>query len=121
MTSVVELDLSNNDLSGSIPGQLGQLQELVQLSLSTNRLNGTFPSELPPYLTNLKVLKLRGNELTGPIPNHIGMMVSLDLLDLGENLFQMHPEAIVQDKGAPLRPPDYVGECGGSPCRHVPH
>ena len=43
---VIELDLWNNQLSGEIPPELGNLANLTRLSLSTNQLSGEIPPEL---------------------------------------------------------------------------
>ena len=43
---VIKLNLSENELSGSIPPELGNLSKLEWLVLSQNSLNGTIPSEL---------------------------------------------------------------------------
>ena len=41
---VVELNLSNNRLSGTIPAQIGDLGSLQSLDLSNNRLTGSIPA-----------------------------------------------------------------------------
>ena len=46
MGRVIELSLSENDLSGSIPPVLGKLTELEWLDLADNRLLGPIPPEL---------------------------------------------------------------------------
>ena len=40
------LYLFNNDLSGSIPAELGNLRELTDVSLGGNRLSGSLPAAL---------------------------------------------------------------------------
>ena len=60
------LDLSGNVLTGNIPPQLGQLTRLVKLDLSGNYLGGKVPPELGA-LAGLRVLAL-GNFLTGCVP-----------------------------------------------------
>ena len=81
---VVELELSENELSGSIPSELGKLTELKWLDLSENELNGGIPPELG-NLTNLAGLSLRGNRLSGGIPPELGNLANLTSLSLGEN------------------------------------
>ena len=44
--SVIELDLSENGLVGSIPPELGQLKSLEVLDLWENSLTGSIPPEL---------------------------------------------------------------------------
>ena len=55
--SVTILDLYANQLTGSLPAELGNLINLTYLSLHTNQLAGTIPAELN-NLTNLTDLFL---------------------------------------------------------------
>lgn len=64
---VVSIDLSNNNLVGSIPNNIGQLTSLKELSLRNNQLVGSIPTFFDNLL-NLEYLDLRGNLLDGPIP-----------------------------------------------------
>ena len=77
--SVVELLLSNSNLDGTIPSQLGLLTSLRRLNLSaTNgrgRISGTLPSELG-RLTALQQLHFYGNTISGSLPN-LGMLSEL--------------------------------------------
>ena len=81
---VVELDLSENELNGTIPSELGSLTYLVDLNLSQNQLRGTIPSELG-NLTNLTSLSLFGNRLSGGIPSELGNLIDLVVLALMDN------------------------------------
>ena len=82
---VVRLHLSNdNDLSGPIPPELGNLANLTSLELSENELTGSIPPELG-NLTSLESMSLFGNNLTGSIPPELGNLTSLERLDLFDN------------------------------------
>ena len=81
---VIELNLSFNQLNGTIPLELGKLTFLEVLGLYGNRLSGTIPSELGK-LTNLKGLYLWNNELNGSIPSALGNLVNLTVLRLSDN------------------------------------
>ena len=81
---VTALDLSENQLTGPIPTELGGLVNLEELSLWGNQLTGPIPTELGG-LVNLEVLHLAGNQLTGPIPTELGGLVNLELLYLSGN------------------------------------
>ncbi len=68
-----------NQLSGSIPPELGNLSNLTTLYLSGNQLTGPIPPELGD-LSNLTTACLHSNQLTGPIPPDLGSLSSLDTL-----------------------------------------
>jgi Leucine-rich repeat (LRR) protein len=82
-TTVTLVYLGANQLSGTIPVEIGNLTGLVNLSLG-NQLGGTIPSEIG-NLTRLESLALSGSRLEGPIPVEIGRLTSLRWLTLGSN------------------------------------
>ena len=51
MSSVEYLELSENNLSGAIPPELGSLSNLTSLYLNENRLSGAIPPELGDLVT----------------------------------------------------------------------
>ena len=81
---VTEISLPWNNLTDSLPPELGNLARLAVLSLHGNSLTGRIPPELGK-LTELHVLSLSGNKLEGPIPPEIGGLVSVDSIYLSEN------------------------------------
>ena len=78
---VTELELDDNNLTGALPAQLGDLAHLERLVLDGNGISGRIPPELG-NLSNLTMLNLRGNSLEGSIPSELGALVRLDTLDL---------------------------------------
>ncbi|MYC07616.1 MAG: hypothetical protein F4X57_10685 [Chloroflexi bacterium] len=76
--------LGDNELSGSIPSTLGNLEDLESLILSDNDLSGAIPSELGD-LTNLRELVLNGNDLSGSIPANLSNLENLERLALNRN------------------------------------
>jgi len=48
----VELKIDQNDLTGTIPPEIGSIHTLKQLSVSKNKLSGTLP-DIFDRLTNL--------------------------------------------------------------------
>ncbi len=91
LDSLKHLDLNTNSLTGSIPAELGNLTNLETLNLGRNSLTGSIPTELGD-LTNLQKLWLHGNKnnnndtgLTGSIPAELGNLTNLEELHLGSN------------------------------------
>ena len=81
---VIELDLSENQLTGSIPAELGSLSNLTLLYLWGNSLSGEIPPEIGS-LANLEFLDLADNQLTGSTPAELGSLSNLTLLYLWGN------------------------------------
>ena len=73
-----------NNLVGTLPAALGNLDQMEQLSLCGNQLSGTIPASLGD-LTSLTLLSLWGNQLTGKIPASLGDLTSLTQLYLHGN------------------------------------
>ena len=81
---VVELDLSQNQLSGEIPAVIGQLTGLTELDLFGNQLTGAIPPAIGD-LDKVTRLSLWANQLSGSIPAELGDMESLEWVALGIN------------------------------------
>ncbi|KAJ9683606.1 hypothetical protein PVL29_019252 [Vitis rotundifolia] len=81
---IFHLDLSDNQLTGPIPHQIGTLTELTYLNLSWNELTGAIPSSLG-RLTKLTHLSLYYNQLNDSIPHQIGTLTELTYLNLSWN------------------------------------
>ncbi|KAI5078692.1 hypothetical protein GOP47_0006363 [Adiantum capillus-veneris] len=81
--------LRENRLVGAIPASLGMCKNLIQLSLSANQLTGGIPKELG-NLTSLAGLWLYQNNLTGIIPRSLGNCTSLVDLELSTNQLSGH-------------------------------
>jgi Leucine-rich repeat (LRR) protein len=79
------LDLSGNSLTGFIPPALGNLSNLLSLALNNNSLIGFIPPELGD-LSALSELNLQVNLLIGSIPPELGDATQLWQLNLSSNL-----------------------------------
>ena len=76
--------LSANQLTGTIPPEIGNLKGLYYLHLNGNQLTGPIPPEIGG-LWSLVQLDLRANQLTGPIPLQIGSLPWLYHVRLSHN------------------------------------
>ncbi|KAL2333499.1 hypothetical protein Fmac_014712 [Flemingia macrophylla] len=83
---VSALSLPNSQLLGSIPSDLGSIENLQTLDLSNNSLNGSLPSSLS-QASQLRLLNLSNNLLTGELPESIAQLRSLQFLNLSDNAF----------------------------------
>ncbi|KAL1542385.1 receptor like protein 26-like [Salvia divinorum] len=86
LTELVELALSGNFLTGSIPS-FHNCKNLESIGLSYNNLMGTLSHLHFQGLRNLSRLDLSGNSLSGTIPQHLFVLPSIDMLDLSNNQF----------------------------------
>ncbi|XP_012091539.1 protein STRUBBELIG-RECEPTOR FAMILY 3 isoform X2 [Jatropha curcas] len=80
--SIIEIDLSNNHIGGSIPSDLPLT--LRSLSLNNNHLTGGIPDAFQ-HMTSLTNLDLSGNNLSGQLPPSLGNLSSLSSLHLQNN------------------------------------
>lgn len=91
--SLESLDVSNNQLEGSLQAEIRHLQKLKILDLSNNKFSGV-PAEIG-QLQNLEVLNLSNNQITG-LPYELGNLSNLKLLDLSGNQYSEADLAIIQ-------------------------
>ena len=74
-------------------GEVYSVENTTSLDSWNNQLTGSIPSEIG-NLTNLTGLDLGGNELTGSIPPELGNLTNLTWLDLSNNRLTEIPESI---------------------------
>jgi len=92
--NTTELSLSNSEINGNIPPEIGHFTNLTYLNLSNNQLTGSIPLEIG-QLTNLWHLDLSYNQLIGTMPYEIGDLTNLSRLRLHNNLLSgIVPESI---------------------------
>ncbi|KAL6011681.1 hypothetical protein ACLOJK_002129 [Asimina triloba] len=82
---------SHNQISGTIPTSICEVSSLVVLDLSINNLSGIIPTTIGDCNV-LEALDLSGNHLSGSIPSSLGSTVYLKTLHLsGNRLFGQLP------------------------------
>ena len=110
---LADLSLQDNHLEGALPSELKHLG-LVHVDLSRNQLTGSVPTFRPSIyeldlsfnmfsslgpdafsgMINLKHCKLSNNRLVGNIPSSIGMLVACVHLDLSHNHLASMPSEL---------------------------
>ncbi|XP_023535293.1 probably inactive leucine-rich repeat receptor-like protein kinase At2g25790 isoform X2 [Cucurbita pepo subsp. pepo] len=82
-SSLLHLNLSNNNFTGPLP--TGGVSVLQTLDLSNNMISGSIPKDIGLLFSDLQFLDLGGNVLTGEIPNSVANLKSLEFLTLASN------------------------------------
>ncbi|KAL9254765.1 putative inactive leucine-rich repeat receptor-like protein [Drosera capensis] len=81
---LVSLLLNKNSLTGEIPKEFGDLNQLQHLDMSYNALTGTPPPELLS-LPSLSYLNLASNMLSGSLPGDLQCGEELGFVDISNN------------------------------------
>ncbi len=81
-TNTEILDISNNRLTGALPGEIRFLKNLRTLKANNNLMTGV-PAEVG-QLSNLEILDLSNNKLTG-LPRELGNLKNLKTMNLSGN------------------------------------
>lgn len=93
----ISIDLSNQNLSGSLKAEIIMISELRTLNISGNNFTG-LPAEIG-QLTKLEVLNLANNPLTG-LPNELSNLKNLKVLDLTGTQYSKQDLEVIK-KGLP--------------------
>ncbi|XLS54720.1 hypothetical protein HN51_004475, partial [Arachis hypogaea] len=94
LRDILEVNLSDNALTLSLPIEIGNLKDVTFLDLSKNMISGSIPGSISG-LQNLQILNLSQNKLVGGIPDSLGSLISLTDLDLSQNnLFGLIPRSL---------------------------
>ncbi|XP_028763378.1 systemin receptor SR160-like [Neltuma alba] len=97
-TTLVELDLSSNSLSGTIPRGFSACSSLELFDICKNKFSGELPIEIFVEMSSLKKLVLSSNDLVGNLPDNLSKLTSLETLDLSSNnLSGSIPGGLCQD------------------------
>ncbi len=83
-SNLSQLFLSRNQLSGSIPSEIGNARNLTLLFLNYNNLTGDIPDEIYT-LSRATDMFINDNQLTGTVSPKIGQLQSLERMSFGAN------------------------------------
>ncbi|XP_003633782.1 receptor-like protein EIX2 [Vitis vinifera] len=86
-STLENLDLGFNKLTGNLPDSLGHLKNLRYLQLWSNSFRGSIPESIGS-LSSLQELYLSQNQMGGIIPDSLGQLSSLVVLELNENSWE---------------------------------
>ncbi|APY09144.1 hypothetical protein BWZ20_12895 [Winogradskyella sp. J14-2] len=81
---VTQINLGQNNLTGTLPTSIEDFTHLNSLQLNTNNISGTIPVGIA-NLQELNVLLLAVNNFSGGIPPALGNLNTLTYLHLGDN------------------------------------
>ncbi|PHU19051.1 hypothetical protein BC332_10202 [Capsicum chinense] len=86
ISGLTEIDLSSNNLSGSLPPNMcSTLPNIERLYMGNlTNLVGTIPHSIS-NCSKLSILELDSNKLAGLVPNFLGYLTHLQILNLGTN------------------------------------
>lgn len=89
------LAIANNQFTGSIPPSISKaLSTLTEVLLLNNKLSGCLPYELG-LLKEALVVDAGNNQITGPIPFSLGCLEKVEVLNFAGNLlYGMVPEVV---------------------------
>uniref|UniRef100_A0A0D9X0E4 Protein kinase domain-containing protein n=1 Tax=Leersia perrieri TaxID=77586 RepID=A0A0D9X0E4_9ORYZ len=81
-SNITSITLNGANLGGQLGNTLGNFTSLITLDLSSNNIGGTIPDNLP---ITLQRFFLSGNQLSGGIPNTLSTLTLLTGLSLNNN------------------------------------
>ncbi len=84
LTKVVNFNLNNNGLFSKIPREIGSMTSIVAIDLSFNALTSSMPDEFY-RIENLQTLNLSNNQLSGIVPEEFGLITNLITLNISNN------------------------------------
>lgn len=82
---LITLSLRDMSLSGTVPSDLQHCHSLQNLDLSGNNLSGSIPKDICTWLPYLVTLDLSNNQFSGEIPQDLGNCSFLNALLLSNN------------------------------------
>ena len=112
---LMDLRLSSNSLVGGIPTELHALSRLFRLEVAGNQLSGGLDASLSSALTNLETIDVSGNQFSGPIVFD-SQLINLQSLHLEFNQFTGDvPQSLCDISSLDVLTADCLAESGVTP------
>jgi Leucine-rich repeat (LRR) protein len=96
--NIEELDISNNQIIGSIQAEIRNLSQLKIINASNNIMTG-IPAEIG-WLKNLEIIDFSNNQITG-LPYELGNLKNLKVLNLSGNNYSKQDLEIIKKNLSP--------------------
>jgi hypothetical protein len=80
------IEIANNNIGGELPASIGQLSNLESLSLHDNEFSGSLPASMSG-MHSLKDLLASSNLFAGNFPEIVFDLTTLERLEIGGNMF----------------------------------
>jgi hypothetical protein len=108
---MTDLNLSGNGLTGSLPGEIGNLGALVTLDIAVNGFTDALPSELGS-LSVLETLNISNNQFEGEIPLSFDNLTAVTYFNTTNNNLCLpdDPDVLAWYAGIPDKP-GLLGAC----------
>ena len=88
--NIIEINLSNQNIAGTIPDSISKLTSLQKLNLESNLFIGILPENIGK-MTSLKELNLNHNSFSGVVPYSLCEISSLNKLIIANGETQSNP------------------------------
>lgn len=101
LTSLDTLELSHNKLEGGVPSGIGSCGSLRILSLSRCGLSGRLDSDAKGgirRLTSLESLRLDGNLFEGDVPSSLGALTRLEVVQLQVDISTVTAASVINTR-----------------------
>ncbi|XBI88165.1 hypothetical protein VPH35_026157 [Triticum aestivum] len=85
--TLVYLDLSNNSFIGSLYPIWQNQTDLQVVNISLNRIEGQLPANISSMFPNLEILDVSHNNISGVVPSSLCNIGSIEFMDLSNNKF----------------------------------
>ncbi|PHT84967.1 Leucine-rich repeat receptor-like serine/threonine-protein kinase BAM2 [Capsicum annuum] len=87
LDNLESLMIFGDNVTGTLPLEMSQLSSIKYVNLSYNNFSGPFPSEILLGLVNLESFDIYNNNFTGELPTEFVKLKKLENLHLGGNYF----------------------------------